>query len=210
MPHTQTGALDMSGSVWLINGEPFDEVRTVLQAGATELWDLANPTKHQHPMHLHGGVFTILSRTALVHASPATNPATWARGAEQALQPTEAGLKDTVFVAAMEIVRVRVEVSGNLGRFLLHCHSLEHEDNAMMIQFRLARPPACNNNTVCDDDEDCVGCPYDCPALSAAVCGNQLCEVRMRVHVCECVCVRVCLHVCMCACVHVIDCMGFK
>lgn len=45
------------------------------------------------------------------------------------------GWKDTVDVRPYEAVRVRVRFEKYAGRFLIHCHNLEHEDMAMMAGF---------------------------------------------------------------------------
>ena len=39
-------------------------------------------------------------------------------------------------------------------------------------------PPLCNNNGVCEGEEDCFNCPNDCDGgtTTAAVCGNGVCE----------------------------------
>jgi hypothetical protein len=38
-------------------------------------------------------------------------------------------------------VVVDIPFSGYLGKFVFHCHVLEHEDDGMMTQFRTVRPP---------------------------------------------------------------------
>jgi spore coat protein A, manganese oxidase len=45
--------------------------------------------------------------------------------------PTESAWKDTVDLTTGERVRVIVRFSGYRGRYVFHCHNLEHED--MMI-----------------------------------------------------------------------------
>jgi spore coat protein A len=49
--------------------------------------------------------------------------------------PAERGWKDTVDVRPYETVEVLVKVAGYRGRYMLHCHNLEHEDMAMMANF---------------------------------------------------------------------------
>ena len=55
----------------------------------------------------------------------------------QAIEAWEIGPKDTFIVWPGEAVRVLVQIQNYTGVYVLHCHSLDHEDNAMMIQFQV-------------------------------------------------------------------------
>ena len=60
-------------------------------------------------------------------------------GAQALLEPISyalGGLEDTVDLAPSESVDVAVRFTDYPGRYLLHCHNLEHEDMAMMAAFR--------------------------------------------------------------------------
>jgi len=52
----------------------------------------------------------------------------------------ETGLKDTIRVDPGTMVEIIAKFEGYLGRYLYHCHLLEHEDHDMMRQFVVARP----------------------------------------------------------------------
>jgi spore coat protein A len=47
----------------------------------------------------------------------------------------EAGWKDTVRVEPGQVTRIIVPFEGYVGRYVWHCHILEHEDNDMMRPF---------------------------------------------------------------------------
>jgi FtsP/CotA-like multicopper oxidase with cupredoxin domain len=49
-------------------------------------------------------------------------------------EPTETGLKDTVIAYPDEVTTVRAKFDIP-GRFVWHCHIVEHEDNEMMRPF---------------------------------------------------------------------------
>lgn len=49
----------------------------------------------------------------------------------------DAGWKDTVDVRPYEVVEALVRFDGYKGRYMLHCHNLEHEDMAMMANFQV-------------------------------------------------------------------------
>jgi FtsP/CotA-like multicopper oxidase with cupredoxin domain len=111
---------DEAGTMWGINGEPFDPGRMAArpELGSTEVWHLrAAPAAH--PVHLHLVHFKVLSRN----------------GREPL--PTDAGWKDTVGLSSGEEVRVLVRFDGYRGRYVFHCHNLEHEDMMMMANFEV-------------------------------------------------------------------------
>jgi len=51
------------------------------------------------------------------------------------LESTELGWKDTVRANPHEMLTVMAQFTGHAGRFMYHCHVLEHEDMDMMRPF---------------------------------------------------------------------------
>ena len=51
--------------------------------------------------------------------------------------PYEAGWKDTVRAHSKMITRIIVRFEGYTGRYVWHCHVLEHEDNEMMRPYEV-------------------------------------------------------------------------
>lgn len=91
-------------------------------AGATEIWEFDNSKGEEiHPMHFHGNHFQILERT----------------GGRGKLIATEKGWKDTVMLMPGEKVKVITTFSQFKGRYVVHCHNLEHEDSGMMLNFEI-------------------------------------------------------------------------
>lgn len=103
-----------TGGGWTINGELFDLQASLanFELGTTAL--LTFTTDFHHPVHLHLGHFQVHKRNG---RSPDTRDAGW---------------KDTVDVRPFEVVEVLAKFDGFRGRYLTHCHNLEHEDMAMM------------------------------------------------------------------------------
>lgn len=124
---TRVFTLAMSGMVHTINGRLFDmdRVEFTVPFGDVEIWEYHNTGTEPHPMHTHGGLGQVLSRTTTV-----------------VLAPEDRGWKDTVLVNPGEIVRVLMCFEANPGVFVHHCHNLEHEDSGMMQNFEVLRPPA--------------------------------------------------------------------
>jgi len=50
-------------------------------------------------------------------------------------KPWERGWKDTVSLDNGEDVKLIMKFDGYRGRYLMHCHNLEHEDHSMMARF---------------------------------------------------------------------------
>jgi spore coat protein A len=59
---------------------------------------------------------------------------------DHAIDDNERGLKDTVRVNPNEIVEIAVRFNSYGGRYMYHCHILEHEDRDMMRPFVLMPP----------------------------------------------------------------------
>jgi FtsP/CotA-like multicopper oxidase with cupredoxin domain len=115
--------------------------------GQDEVWQLINLTDDTHPIHVHLDPFHILSRRPLRHHIPEggiedrdlTAAITLERDPDDTLGHTiddnERGLKDTVRVNPHEIAEIAVRFTTYAGRYMYHCHILEHEDRDMMRPF---------------------------------------------------------------------------
>ena len=55
--------------------------------------------------------------------------------------PTENGWKDTVRADPSVITRIIIPLEGFTGRYVWHCHILEHEDNEMMRPYEVVAAP---------------------------------------------------------------------
>lgn len=107
-----------------INGRTFDMERVdeTVKAGTTEIWEFDNMTGDEiHPMHIHGVQFQVMERT----------------GGRNEIIASERGWKDTVLVMPGEKVKVIMSFPYYTGIFVFHCHNLEHEDDGMMLNYRI-------------------------------------------------------------------------
>ncbi len=97
-----------------IDGRLFDPERVDQTAalGATEIWEVENWVGMDHPFHLHGFRFQVLER----NGEPVTYRS-W---------------EDTVNVPKRESVRLIVRFADYPGKWMFHCHILDHEDDGMM------------------------------------------------------------------------------
>ena len=98
----------------LINGKSMDHHRVDIEAklGATEIWEVENLVGMDHPFHLHGFQFQVLDRNG--------TPVPFR------------GWKDSMNVPKHETARFIVRFDDYAGKWMFHCHILDHEDHGMM------------------------------------------------------------------------------
>jgi len=99
---------------------------------STEIWTLINLTGDSHPIHLHLVRFQILDRRSFVPLNYLNHGELQYIGPAEPPEPNEAGWKDTVRADPKMVTRIIVRFEGYAGRYVWHCHILEHEDNEMM------------------------------------------------------------------------------
>jgi FtsP/CotA-like multicopper oxidase with cupredoxin domain len=80
--------------------------------GTTEIWEIENLVGMDHPFHLHGFHFQVLDRNGVPEPYRS-----W---------------KDSINVPRHETVRIIVRFDGYAGKWMFHCHILDHEDQGMM------------------------------------------------------------------------------
>lgn len=108
-------------TVGMINGRTYDPTVTdfQVQRGTTEIWRVTNGDPFPHNFHMHLVQFQVLDR--------GTSPAT----------VDDAGRKDTVFLPARTTVRVQATFGDHLGKYVYHCHFLDHSARGMMAQMEV-------------------------------------------------------------------------
>jgi spore coat protein A len=99
---------------WTINGAEFDPAGPAAKSrlGATEIWRFT--TDFHHSVHVHLTQFLVLSRNGKPPG------------------PADGGWKDTIDLRPAEEATVIARFTDYPGRYVMHCHNLEHEDMAMM------------------------------------------------------------------------------
>jgi spore coat protein A, manganese oxidase len=120
--------MDPDNPAHYINGKTFDpnRVDVSVRRGATEIWRVTNKDTDfggepgvtlDHNFHLHLVQFRVLDRDG------------------KPPLPGESGLKDTVPVHPGETVRLQATFSDYPGRYLFHCHMIEHSAYGMMGRY---------------------------------------------------------------------------
>jgi len=118
---------------FLINGLPFDHNRVdhVVLKGSAEEWTLANDVaagNWTHPVHIHFEEGRIQSRRRRISQNPDVFQ-------DIPLLPEELGRRDVYPLPPQERVVLRMRFRDFVGRYLIHCHNMNHEDNFMMARW---------------------------------------------------------------------------
>ena len=125
-------------SVMLLNGMHWDMPVTEKPVlDSTEIWSFINLTDDSHPIHLHMVRFQVLDRRPFDLTVYQLTKKIVYTGPPVILTPAELGWKDTVRVDPMTVTRIIVKFEGFTGRYVWHCHMLEHEDNEMMRPYEV-------------------------------------------------------------------------
>lgn len=98
----------------MIDGRKMDMHRVDIRShvGATEIWTIQNVVGMDHPFHLHGFHFQVLDRDGVPEPFRS-----W---------------KDTGNVPKHSSIRIVVRFDDYPGKWMYHCHILDHEDEGMM------------------------------------------------------------------------------
>jgi spore coat protein A, manganese oxidase len=115
------GGAEMNGTtLWTVNGRPFepDRIDADPVLGSVELWRI-RAQNVEHPFHIHLAPFQVLT------SGGGGDPG-----------PFNSGWKDTVNLDNGGDVELLVRFDSYRGRYVFHCHNLEHED-MMMANFEV-------------------------------------------------------------------------
>ncbi|MGJ0515782.1 MAG: multicopper oxidase family protein [Methylomicrobium sp.] len=118
---------DYDNGLWTINGKLMDPNRpdALIEQGSAEIWTFRNAgNTWMHPIHSHFEEFQILE----INGKPIDrNDVRHAR-------------KDVVMLGPNEEVKFYSRWRDFLGKHVMHCHNVVHEDHAMMIRWDIVPP----------------------------------------------------------------------
>ncbi len=135
-------APDGQPRLMLLDGKTWgDAVSEQPRLGATEIWEFVNPSDDTHPIHLHMVRFQVLGRQGFDVDQYLAEGRVRLIGPAESPGADEMGWKDTVRCYPGVITRVIIPFEGFAGRYVWHCHILEHQANQMMRPYEI-RPAA--------------------------------------------------------------------
>ncbi len=124
--------------VMLLNRRHWHEPTTeFVKLNSTEIWEFVNLTEDTHPMHIHLVRFQVLDRRQFEVSEYLLNRRLNYLAAAEPPPAHEAGWKDVVQCPPGTITRIIARFTGYPGKYLYHCHILEHEANDMMRPFEV-------------------------------------------------------------------------
>jgi FtsP/CotA-like multicopper oxidase with cupredoxin domain len=119
--HGGHGAGGMRTAVFSINGQVYPDAEPfTAKLGDVEEWSVVNTTEMDHPFHLHGFRFQVVS--------------------EGGRTPAFRAWRDTINIPAKETVKFRVRLENHPGTWMFHCHILEHGERGMMGELEVVEP----------------------------------------------------------------------
>lgn len=131
---------DMAGNpmTMLLNNAHWSmPVTETPKLNSVEIWSFANFTDDSHPIHLHLVRFQILNRQSFEPQEYYKQGRIISVGKAAPPAANEVGWKDTVQAPSRMVTRIIVRFEGFPGRYVWHCHILEHEDNEMMRPYEV-------------------------------------------------------------------------
>jgi len=109
-----------------------DAVTEDPEVGSIEVWEFVNATIDAHPIHLHSVHFQLLDRRVFNAPHYTENSEVVYTGAAIPDSGGESGWKDSILCPPGQVTRIIIRFGDIAGRYVWHCHTLEHEDNEMM------------------------------------------------------------------------------
>lgn len=150
---TRTWNFDYDGGLWTINGKVFDPNRidAGIDQGSAEIWKLRNTGNDwAHPIHSHFTEFIILEINGKQYS-----PGFIQTGDDEGLSLLEylgkkqkepallfmgGPRRDVATLLPGDEMKVIMRWQDFLGKHVMHCHNVVHEDHAMMIRWDIMEP----------------------------------------------------------------------
>jgi len=149
---------DYDGGLWTINGKVMDANRidAGVEQGTAEIWTFRNGgNSWSHPIHCHFTEFLILEINGKPYRSTAIQTGGVGReekfvdalGSEEAKQMFRHAerfmggqRRDVATILPGDEIKVFIRFRDFLGKYVMHCHNVVHEDHSMMIRWDIMEP----------------------------------------------------------------------
>ena len=107
------------GIDFLVNGQTHTADKPV-HVGELQIWEISNTSLMDHPFHLHGFFFQVIE--------------------ENGKGSVDRAWKDTYNLRPRSTIKIAWIPDNRPGRWMYHCHILEHHEAGMMAHFEVVDP----------------------------------------------------------------------
>jgi FtsP/CotA-like multicopper oxidase with cupredoxin domain len=149
----RTWAFDYDGGLWTINGKVMDANRidAGVELGAAEIWTFRNGgNSWSHPVHCHFTEFMMLEingkpyKGSWVQQAAGFGELKMSEALEGKPAPVESFFggprRDVATLLPGDEIKVYIRFRDFLGKYVMHCHNVVHEDHSMMIRWDVVEP----------------------------------------------------------------------
>jgi FtsP/CotA-like multicopper oxidase with cupredoxin domain len=145
----RTWDFDYDGGLWTVNGRVFDPNRSDagINQGSAEIWTFRNAGNDwSHPIHCHFTEFLIVEVNGRVflptYIQTRDQVFREAFGVQEGTIPVFMGgpRRDVATLLPGDEIKVFLRFKDFLGKHVMHCHNVVHEDHSMMIRWDIVEP----------------------------------------------------------------------
>lgn len=151
----RTWTFDYDGGLWTVNGKVFDpnRVDAGVEQGTAEIWTFRNAgNSWSHPVHCHFVEFLILEINGRPYASSYLQTDGGMRDVFEAKLDVNDGKRphvdtfmggprrDVATLLSGDEIKVYFQFQDFLGKYVMHCHNVVHEDHSMMVRWDIVEP----------------------------------------------------------------------
>jgi FtsP/CotA-like multicopper oxidase with cupredoxin domain len=142
---------------WTINGGLFSctTARFTVQQNSLEQWNLQNGWNWSHPIHVHMEEHQVIKGAPGLYGSSRDDSNNynqwgseycWSSCSTNSSSGVNLARKDTVRLVPSSSASIKMRFRDWMGRYVMHCHNVIHEDHAMMLRFDIAASGDTNTN----------------------------------------------------------------
>ena len=146
---------DYDGGLWTINDRIMDpnRVDAGIDQGSAEIWTFRNGGRNwSHPIHSHFVEFLFLEINGIPYREKDISDISDKRPEGKALEEKDAAgftkvrkfmggrRRDVAILLPSDELKLIMRWPDFLGKYIMHCHNVVHEDHAMMIRWDIVKP----------------------------------------------------------------------
>lgn len=151
----RTWDFDYDGGLWTVNGKVFDpnRVDAGVEIDTAEIWTFRNAgNSWSHPVHCHFTEFLVLEVNGRPYAPSFLQTSGGQRDRFESLLDASDSIRprietfmggprrDVATLLPGDEIKVYFEFHDFLGKYVMHCHNVVHEDHAMMVRWDIVEP----------------------------------------------------------------------